>query len=98
MLSNPAGQQLGQAYLLDRVGGFGTSSSSALVSSALIPLVMVSILGFAAWIIDIIATATQRGRTWGLAGIVVGVLAPIIATIVLYAGYLAAQNPLNYIR
>lgn len=39
-------------------------------------------LGFVGWIISIVATATKRGRVPGIWGIILGVLAPIIAMII----------------
>lgn len=41
--------------------------------------------GFAAWIAGIVATATNRGRMWGVFTIILGVLAPVIMVIVLFA-------------
>lgn len=34
--------------------------------------------GLAGWVISIIATATRRGRGWGVFGIILGILAPLI--------------------
>lgn len=45
-----------------------------------------SIAGLVGWIISIVATAQNRGRGFGIAGIVIGVLAPIIAFFVMSAG------------
>lgn len=36
-----------------------------------------SLVGLIGWVISIVATATARGRGWGIAGIIVGVLAPV---------------------
>lgn len=41
--------------------------------------------GTAAWITGIVATATRRGRTYGVWAIILGVLAPIVAVIVMVA-------------
>lgn len=38
--------------------------------------------GFVAWIIGIVATATNRGRLWGVLTIILGVLTPVIMVIV----------------
>ncbi|PKQ30663.1 MAG: hypothetical protein CVT62_11965 [Actinobacteria bacterium HGW-Actinobacteria-2] len=35
------------------------------------------LIGFACWIVSIVATATNRGRAAGIIGIILGVLAPI---------------------
>lgn len=40
--------------------------------------------GFVGWILGIIATVTKRGRAFGVMAIVLGVLAPIIAFVVLF--------------
>lgn len=41
------------------------------------------VVGLAGWIISIVATATKRGRKPGIWGIILGVLAPIVAIVVL---------------
>lgn len=41
-----------------------------------------SFLGLAGWIVSIVATATKRGRAAGVWGIILGVLAPVIALII----------------
>jgi len=38
---------------------------------------LASFAGFVGWIISIVAAATNRGRGWGVAGIILGILAPI---------------------
>ena len=48
---------------------------------AVIPVVIVGFLGLCAWVVSIVATATDRGRAWGIVGIVLGVLAPIIGAL-----------------
>ena len=37
------------------------------------------------WILGIVATATKRGRAYGVWSIILGVLAPVIAVVVLVA-------------
>ena len=41
-------------------------------------------VGFAGWIMAIVATATKRGRAFGVTAIILGVLAPIIAVVALF--------------
>ncbi len=41
--------------------------------------------GIAAWITGIVATATRRGRTYGVWAIILGILAPIVAIIMMVA-------------
>jgi hypothetical protein len=42
------------------------------------------IVGFVAWILGIVATVTKRGRGFGVAAIILGVLAPIVAFVMLF--------------
>jgi hypothetical protein len=41
-------------------------------------------VGFVGWILGIIAAATKRGRGFGVLTIILGILAPIVAFIVLF--------------
>jgi hypothetical protein len=41
-------------------------------------------VGFVGWILGIIATATKRGRAFGVLAIVLGILAPIVAVVLLF--------------
>lgn len=41
--------------------------------------------GFAGWVTSIVATFTRRGRLWGIIGMVLGVLSPIILVIAMMA-------------
>jgi hypothetical protein len=41
--------------------------------------------GFVAWILGIVATATKRGRLWGVLTIILGVLTPVIMVVVMFA-------------
>lgn len=47
---------------------------------------LASPLGFAGWIAGIVATATNRGRMWGVFTIILGVLAPVILVVVAMIG------------
>ncbi|MEA4942927.1 MAG: hypothetical protein VB080_00670 [Propionicimonas sp.] len=58
------------------------------VSGPLTGIVLASLAGTVGWIISIVAAATKRGRGWGIAGIVLGVLAPVV--IILAIGFAAA--------
>ncbi len=49
-------------------------------------LATASFVGFVAWVTAIVASATRRGRTAGVWGIVLGVLAPIVMFIAAMAG------------
>jgi hypothetical protein len=42
-------------------------------------------VGFVGWILGIIATATKRGRAFGVVAIILGVLAPIAAILAMFA-------------
>jgi hypothetical protein len=57
----------------------------------ILPLVgsLSAIVGFVGWIIGIVATATRRGRAAGIFTIILGVLAPIIAVVVLFVAFTA---------
>lgn len=49
-----------------------------------------SIAGLAAWIAAIVATATRRGRAYGITGIILGVIAPIAAFMAYGVAFAAA--------
>ena len=53
------------------------------------PTVPAGMFGLIAWIVAIVATATKRGRSFGVLGIIIGALAPIIALLALGAGLAA---------
>jgi len=42
-----------------------------------------AVIGIVGWIISIVATATKRGRPMGIAGLILGIVAPIVALMVL---------------
>jgi hypothetical protein len=42
------------------------------------------VVGFVGWILGIVATVTKRGRGPGVAAIILGVLAPIVALVLLF--------------
>lgn len=42
-------------------------------------------LGLAGWITGIVAAATNRGRLWGVLAIILGVLAPVLLVVVVFA-------------
>ncbi|MFZ1411507.1 MAG: hypothetical protein WAS07_08620, partial [Micropruina sp.] len=65
---DPNDQEGMQMMLMERVGPL---LSLGLNASMLV--------GFAGWVMGIIATATQRGRSYGVWAIILGILAPIIA-------------------
>jgi len=48
-----------------------------------------SLVGLVGWVVSIVATVRSAGRRWGIAGIVVGVLAPIAMYLVAVAGAVA---------
>lgn len=50
--------------------------------------------GIVGWIISIIATSRRRGRTFGIWGIVLGILAPIIGFIAMIVGMMPAAQVL----
>ena len=41
-------------------------------------------VGFVGWILGIVATATKRGRAFGVLAIILGILAPIVAFVLLF--------------
>lgn len=51
---------------------------------------LASVVGFAGWITSIVATATRRGRGYGIGGIILGVLAPVIMFVALMIAISAA--------
>jgi hypothetical protein len=56
-------------------------------------LSVVSLIGFACWVVSIVATATNRGRVAGIIGIILGVLAPIgVGTYFFVALYQTIQH------
>ena len=63
-----------QSAVLDQLGGVW----AILVSGS-------GILGFAGWIVGIVAVATKRGRALGVVTIILGVLAPIAAFLAMAA-------------
>jgi len=52
-------------------------------------MMLTSVIGLGGWIVSIVATATKRGRAFGIIGIVLGVLAPLGYFVI--AGVLGAQ-------
>ncbi len=60
--------------------------------SMMTPIGIVGFLGLACWVVSIVAVATKRGRPWGVAGIIVGVVAPIIAAFIAVAGMMATMG------
>lgn len=48
--------------------------------------------GFAGWVVSIVATAMARGRGWGVAGIILGVLSPFIVLAVMVAVMMPAMR------
>ncbi|MCL1923119.1 MAG: hypothetical protein FWG15_04545 [Propionibacteriaceae bacterium] len=53
---------------------------SAIMGPAML-ILLIGIAGLSGFIISIVATATGRGRAFGIVGIVLGVIAPIVAFI-----------------
>ncbi|GAB3821680.1 hypothetical protein GCM10028820_30670 [Tessaracoccus terricola] len=51
--------------------------------------------GLVGWIISIVATATRRGRGFGIVGIIVGVVAPIVAFFVFVAAMVPAASQMT---
>jgi hypothetical protein len=49
------------------------------IGHAIIPTIPIGVLGLAAWISAIVAIATRRGRGWGIAGMLVGLVVPLAA-------------------
>lgn len=54
------------------------------------PTGLVGIVGLGAFIVSIVATATKRGRGWGVAGIILGVFAPIIGLVMCVVGAMSS--------
>lgn len=53
---------------------------------------MASFAGFVGWIVSIVATVTKRGRGWGVAGIILGIIAPVAALIAMSVAVLTALS------
>ncbi len=70
---NLSQEQLTQE-LMDQLGAGGLAA-----------LNVAGYVGVAAWITGIIATATRRGRAYGVWAIILGVLAPVVAVIMMVA-------------
>lgn len=65
-------------------------------ATALWTTLSISVLaGIVGWIISIVATSTRRGRSFGIVGIIVGVLAPLLAFGVFFAALLPAMSQLT---
>jgi hypothetical protein len=47
-----------------------------------------TLAGFVGWVLGIVATATKRGRAFGIFAIVLGVLAPVIAIVMVVVALL----------
>lgn len=58
----------------------------------LLGVTVASIAGFIGWIVSIVATATARGRGWGIAGIILGVLAPVAIFFAMMAAIVGALS------
>ena len=71
---DPNNQTELQSAILNELGGVWT----LLVNGS-------GILGFAGWIMGIVAVATKRGRAFGVITIILGVLAPIAAFVAMFA-------------
>ena len=67
-------QQEATEYLIQQLGGTGL----ALLNGA-------TLGGIAFWILGIVATSMKRGRSYGVWSIILGILAPVVAIIVLVA-------------
>ncbi len=63
-------------------------SASGFLSGNLLILMTSGAIGLAGWIIGIVATVTNRGRAFGIAAIVVGAIAPIIAAMMMFGALL----------
>jgi len=50
-------------------------------------------VGFVGWILGIVATATKRGRAFGVMAIILGILAPIIAVVALFVALAPYLQP-----
>lgn len=59
--------------------------SRQLGGSGMLLLNAATLGGFACWILGIVATATKRGRSYGIWAIILGVLAPIVALVAMVA-------------
>lgn len=53
-----------------------------------------SFAGIAGWVVSIIAVSRRRGRSFGIWGIVLGILAPIIGFVAMFAGMWPAAQAL----
>ncbi len=67
--------------------------TSQLGSNGMLALNIAGYGGMAFWVTGIVATATRRGRGYGVWAIILGVLAPIIAAIILVAAIMPYLTP-----
>ena len=55
-------------------------------------LMLTGLAGTAGWVVSIIAAVTNRGRGWGVAGIILGIIAPVAALIAMSVAAVAAVS------
>jgi len=60
------------------------------VMGAFTPTVPIGIIGLVAWVVSIVATATRRGRGWGVAGLIIGIFMPLAGFLAIVAGVMAS--------
>ncbi len=53
---------------------------------------LAGLAGIGGWVVSIIAAVTNRGRGWGIAGIIVGIIAPVAALIAMSIAAVAAVS------
>jgi hypothetical protein len=87
------GELIGEFLLVYDMSDFSTTMLSepdqALFNTMLLPPMLASAVGIAGLVLSIIAVVKNKGRAWGVTGIVLGVLAPI-AMFIMYVASVAA--------
>jgi hypothetical protein len=54
-----------------------TAAEQAQASAVIMPGVLASVVGVAGFVLSIVAVVKKNGRPWGIAGIILGILAPL---------------------
>jgi len=86
VIFNTMGVALGPSYgQMVAATTSGTAGATSSIASSMVPKMggiaryagITMVLGLLSWIVTIVATAMKRGRGWGIAGIILGVVMPI---------------------
>ena len=67
------------------------NAMSTLMGST-VGLLIISVIGIVGWILSIVATATNRGRIFGVIGLIAGIVLPVVAIIVATSMFLSSHG------